>query len=221
MWHCEGEGNRGASRINEHFLFHGSSFKTIVKTAAVGFDLWAGHRGSTYGLDKTDYGLRAGQCGCVVGWRLRGVFPLWWYSTAWRWVLHCGWLEASEGLSLVFGTRLGGGGGCTAVSRGHRVLFPVSWYSAGGRRGRLCGSGQWFLCLCLFGVGSWTVERHGGGLAWRDSGACLDFGAGAEGGPFGLGASRCAGGGALCWLLGLLVGSGELWWALVGSGGLW
>ena len=85
--------------LNEHFLFHGSSFEAAVKTAAVGFDLWAERRGSTYGLDKTDYGLgagdaamwlgggfgvfshfggtqlRGGGCWLVVGWRLRSVFP--------------------------------------------------------------------------------------------------------------------------------------------------
>ena len=168
-------GARGASMLNEHFLFHGSSFETAVKTAAVGFDLWAEHRGSTYGLDKTDYGLGAAMRLC--GWVEASVcFPLWWYSTAWRWVLARGWLGASECLSL-FGTRLGGGGGCMVEGWGVGCFSQL----AGTRRGWrvwLCGSGQRFLCLCLLGVGSWVVDRHGGGLAWRDSGACLDFGAG-------------------------------------------
>ena len=82
-----------------------------MKTAAAGFDLWAEHRGSTYGLDKTDYSLGAGGAAMWLGGGF-GVFPtlvvlncvavgagLWlvggfgvsfpvWYTTGWWWWLR-------------------------------------------------------------------------------------------------------------------------------------
>ena len=47
---AERTGRTATAVVNEHFLFHGSSFKTTMKSAVAGFDLWAEHRGPTYGL---------------------------------------------------------------------------------------------------------------------------------------------------------------------------
>ena len=69
-------------------------------------------------------------------------------------------------------------------------------------------------------MGSEAAARLGGGLGWRCGGANLGFGDGASGGPCGLGARRCGGGGAL-WCV-----SGGLTFGLAasrcdGGGGLW
>ena len=123
-----------------------------MKTAATGFDLWAEHRGSTYGLDKTDYGLgagdaamwlgggfgvfshfggtqlRGGGCWTVVGWRLRRVFPLYlvldWVVVAAVWLLVGG----VGCFSQLAGTRRGVAGAALRF----RSVVPVS-VSLGGR----------------------------------------------------------------------------------------
>ena len=53
---AERTGRTATVVVNEHFLFHGPSFKTAMKSAVAGFDLWAEHRGPTYGLGDAGWG---------------------------------------------------------------------------------------------------------------------------------------------------------------------